>query len=52
MSVFSIFGCLFGRHQPVRRDAVWDGRTYVGTCRHCGKAIERHGRHDWRKRAS
>lgn len=50
MSVFSPIGCFLNRHQPRRRDVEWDGRTYIGQCRHCGALIERHGRRDWRKR--
>jgi hypothetical protein len=50
VSVFSFFGCRVGRHQPLRRDVTWDGRHYVGTCRHCGEPVQRHGHRDWRKR--
>jgi hypothetical protein len=49
MSVFSFLGCLINRHQPQRRDVVWNGRTYTGLCRHCGAPVERHGHHDWRR---
>jgi hypothetical protein len=50
MSVFAFAGCLFNHHDPLRRDVEWDGRTYVGHCRHCGAPIERHGRRNWRRR--
>jgi hypothetical protein len=50
MSVFSMIGCLFNRHKPLRRDVEWDGRAYVGTCRNCGAPIQRHGKRKWRKR--
>ena len=50
MSAISFVGCLIGRHQPLRRDVAWDGRAYVGTCRHCAATIIRHGHNDWRKR--
>jgi hypothetical protein len=49
MSFLSNVGCMIGRHQPLRRGVVWDGRVYVGECRHCGAPIIRHGHHDWRK---
>ena len=48
---FSIL-CLIGRHQPVRRDVEWDGRTYVGECRHCGKQIERVAHRNWKKQSA
>ena len=50
MSVFSTFGCLFNRHQPSRRHVVWDGRAYVGSCKNCGRPIQRHGKQHWRAR--
>jgi hypothetical protein len=50
MSVLSAIACLLNQHDPVRRDVTWNGRTYVGQCRHCGTPIERHGRRNWRKR--
>jgi hypothetical protein len=50
MSLFSFIGCLADKHQPVRREVDWDGRYYVGTCRHCGASIRRYAHHDWRKR--
>jgi hypothetical protein len=37
-------------HKPKRREVAWDGRTYVGQCRHCGIAIERQRRGIWCKR--
>jgi len=50
VSVFSFFGCRIDRHQPARREVTWDGRHYVGTCRHCGEPIQRRGHRNWRKR--
>jgi len=50
MSVISKIGCLFNRHEPSRRDVTWDGRAYVGQCRHCGTPIRRHGKRNWRRR--
>lgn len=50
MSVFSALRCLLNQHKPKRREVTWDGRTYVGHCRHCGVAIERRRRGSWRKR--
>jgi hypothetical protein len=50
MSVFSNFACRLNQHEPIRRDVTWNGRKYVGECRHCGTPIERHGRRNWRKR--
>jgi hypothetical protein len=52
MAVFSFFGCLTNQHDPTRRDVTWDGRGYIGTCRHCGAPIYRHKHHDWRKRTA
>jgi hypothetical protein len=52
MSVFSLIGCLFNRHDPIRRDVAWNGLTYTGKCRHCGAEIERFGRRDWRRNKS
>jgi len=49
MSVFSFVACLFNQHDPVRRDVTWNGRVYVGHCRHCGAPIERQRRRSWRK---
>jgi hypothetical protein len=49
MSVFSFIGCLLKKHEPMRRNVTWDGRSYVGHCRHCGSPIQRHGRRNWRK---
>jgi len=48
MSLFSSLACLAGRHQPKRRGVEWDGREFIGNCRHCGKPIERVGHKDWR----
>jgi hypothetical protein len=50
MFFMSSIGCKFNRHKPLRRDVEWDGRAYIGTCRHCGVQIMRHARRDWRKR--
>jgi hypothetical protein len=50
MSVLSAISCLLNQHEPLRRDVSWNGRTYIGECRHCGALIERHGRRNWRKR--
>lgn len=50
MSVFSFIGCLLNHHDPVRRDVIWSGRAYIGTCRNCDAPIQRHGRRNWRKR--
>lgn len=46
--MLSFIWCSANHHAPVRRDVEWDGRGYVGTCRHCGAAIYRHKHHDWR----
>jgi hypothetical protein len=43
---------MINRHQPLRRDVQWDGRQYVGKCRHCGKPIRRKGKRQWRKRSA
>lgn len=50
MALLSFIWCQTNRHDPLRRDVKWDGRGYVGTCRHCGAPIYRHKHHDWRKR--
>lgn len=50
MSVFSSIGCLINYHKPLRREVMWNGRAYIGHCRHCGALIERRGRRTWRKR--
>jgi hypothetical protein len=39
--------CWFNRHSPVRRTAQWNGKTYVGVCRHCGASIRRRAHRDW-----
>ena len=44
--------CLFNRHSPVREGAHWDGKTYHGTCRHCGEAIVRKSRGLWKKKCA
>jgi hypothetical protein len=48
MAYFWIFGCVINRHEPSRRTVEWDGLTYNGTCKHCGKPITREARHTWR----
>jgi hypothetical protein len=50
MSYLWFFGCLVGRHEPVRNEVEWDGLTYVGKCRHCRTPIARKGKRDWRRR--
>jgi len=50
MSVFTFIWCQNNHHHPLRREVEWDGRGYVGTCRHCNTPIYRHKHHDWRKR--
>ena len=40
--------CWFDRHAPVRDDAKWDGKYYVGPCRFCGKPVVRRGRGIWK----
>jgi hypothetical protein len=50
MSVFAFIGCRLNRHKPLRRDVTWDGRAYIGQCRHCGAPIERRGHRKWHRR--
>ncbi|OBV11002.1 hypothetical protein I603_1410 [Erythrobacter dokdonensis DSW-74] len=50
MSFISFIGCTTDRHEPLRRDVTWDGKRYVGACRHCGAPIVRIARRNWRKR--
>jgi hypothetical protein len=50
MSFMQFFGCIIGWHQPLRRDVLWDGRSYIGQCSQCGAPLRRHGRRNWRKR--
>ncbi len=50
MSIVSSIACLLNWHKPVRREVVWNGRVYVGECRHCGAPIQRLGRRVWRRR--
>ncbi|MFM7347925.1 MAG: hypothetical protein ACKO01_00365 [Erythrobacter sp.] len=52
MLVFGLVGCLLNRHDPDRREVVWNGHDYVGTCRHCGAPITRLSRRNWRKSTS
>ena len=49
MSVFSFVGCFANSHAPLRRDVSWDGRSFVGHCRHCGAPILRISHRNWRK---
>ncbi len=48
MSISQTILCRFNRHQPIRRQVVWAGMTYVGTCKHCGAAIRRKSHGKWR----
>jgi len=41
---------MLGRHEPDRRKVQWNGLTYVGHCKHCGKEIERISHRVWRER--
>lgn len=41
--------CWFNRHSPVRKEASWDGKSYLATCRFCSEPIHRRSRGDWRK---
>ena len=50
MSIMSPIACLLNWHEPVRREVVWNGRAYVGECRHCNTPIQRLGRRVWRRR--
>ncbi|WP_073973848.1 hypothetical protein [Erythrobacter donghaensis] len=50
MSVFQSIACLLNQHQPMRREVTWNGRHYIGVCRHCDAPIQRLGRRRWRKR--
>ncbi|WP_162627589.1 hypothetical protein [Erythrobacter sp. KY5] len=49
MSVIASINCLRGSHEPLRRDVEWNGKCYVGACRHCGKPIERKSHRKWRE---
>lgn len=44
--------CLFNRHSPVKGHAKWDGKYYVGKCRHCDAAIFRKDKGVWKKAAA
>ncbi len=44
--------CLFNRHRPKHGSVTWDGRGYVGTCRHCGGNIIRQRRRLWRRQGT
>lgn len=50
MSFLSPIACMMGRHDPKRREVEWDGRNFVGKCRHCDKPIERVTHRNWRER--
>ena len=52
MSMISPISCLMGRHSPIRRNVKWDGRKYIGHCKHCGKAIERISHRNWREQVA
>jgi len=41
---------MIGRHEPKRRAVEWDGRSYIGNCRHCGAEIERVAHRNWKER--
>ncbi len=40
--------CWFNRHSPVRDDAKWEGKYYVGLCRFCGQPVVRRGSGIWK----
>ena len=50
MSFLTSIACLSGRHEPVRRKVVWNGRQFIGQCRHCDRPIERLAHRSWRER--
>ncbi|MEM7779494.1 MAG: hypothetical protein AAF697_03770 [Pseudomonadota bacterium] len=50
MSILPNLNCLLGRHEPQRREVEWNGSTYVGHCKHCGKPIQRIKHRSWRER--
>ena len=50
MAFLSPITCLLGRHEPLRRYVKWNGRKYVGKCRHCRTPIERVSHKQWRER--
>jgi len=52
MSFLSPITCLLGRHDPLRRYVKWNGRAYVGECRHCRTPIERIAPKQWRESTS
>jgi len=39
--------CWFNRHDPRRDEVKWDGRSYIGVCRACGKPIWRRKHKLW-----
>lgn len=49
MSLMSPINCYLGRHEPKRRKVRWNGLTYVGECKYCGKEIERVSHRNWRE---
>lgn len=52
MSLLSPIACMMGRHAPHRRRVSWDGKTYKGHCKHCGREIERVTHRNWRVSSS
>lgn len=40
-------GCYLNRHEPHRRQANWNGETYVSRCEHCAKPIRRVSHGKW-----
>jgi hypothetical protein len=52
MSLMSPIQCYLGKHEPDRRKARWNGLTYVGECKYCGKGIERVSHRNWRERGA
>jgi len=46
--IFRLSLCLINRHAPKRHRVKWDGLHFVGTCRHCHKAIRRQDQGGWR----
>lgn len=41
------FRCLFNRHRVDRAQVSWDGWSFVGPCRHCGKPMRRKDHNHW-----
>jgi hypothetical protein len=44
--------CLLNRHQVDRSRVRWDGRSFVGTCRHCGARVRRKEHKLWQRDAA